>query len=210
MKTGSSLDAVGEIRALVSPLDPAAGPGAVGAGPYVTDADLAATAPPVAAILRRAQESQPEAQVRWSRRRAVRWGTPAVLGVLAAGAIAATALRSEAPATQKDGVRCFTVGHLTTDVHYYTDTAPAVPMAGTPVDISATVAAAIKQCAGLWQVGLLEPTGLNPQFDNVPDHPVPPLVACVLDDGLAAVLPGDEQTCHRLNLPRLIDRVGGR
>jgi hypothetical protein len=236
VKTDSSLDAVGEIRALVSPLDPVGSAGSAGsagsdgkadvdgradsvAAPgvahvtgaaYATDAELTAAAPPIAAIFRRAEQMAPEPQpqVRWTRQRIVRWGTPVVLGGLAAGAIAAVALRSQAPATQKGDVRCFTVGHVTTDPHYFTDAAPAVPAGGAPLDVSATVAAAIDQCAGLWKVGLLQPTGLDQNFDNVPDHPVPALAACVLDDGTAAVLPGDDQTCRRLNLPRLIDRLG--
>jgi hypothetical protein len=221
VKTDTSLDAVGEIRALVSPLDPA-GRGAtsdptydtyptyVGSASNVTDAELVATAPPVEAIFRRAEQVRPQRQVRWTRQRIVRWGTPAVLGMLAAGAVAAVALRSQAPATKTNEVRCFTVGHVTTDTHLYTETAPAVPVGGAPLDPSATVTAAVQACAGLWQLGLLQPTGLNPGFDNVPDHPVPALAACVLDDGTAAVLPGDDQTCRRLSLPRMIDRVGSR
>jgi hypothetical protein len=41
--------------------------------------------------------------------------------------------------------------------------------------------------------------------DTRTDHPIPPLVACTLDNGVAAVFPGDEQTCARLGLPRLAE-----
>jgi hypothetical protein len=35
------------------------------------------------------------------------------------------------------------------------------------------------------------------------EYPVPPLAACTLHNGIAAVFPGDDRTCLTLGLPRL-------
>lgn len=65
---------------------------------------------------------------------------------------------------------------------------------------------AVQVCTVLWKAGLLR---LNSTQDgttsNTHEYPVPPLTACVLSSGVAAVFPGDDTTCAGLGLPSLIN-----
>jgi hypothetical protein len=57
-------------------------------------------------------------------------------------------------------------------------------------------------CASLFRGGFLTAgvEGIDPHPAGG-QHPVPPLVVCVLPDGAAAVFPGGPRTCARLSLP---------
>jgi hypothetical protein len=64
---------------------------------------------------------------------------------------------------------------------------------------------AISVCAALWRQGILHP-GPQGARDRATAGPagssqVPPLVACVLPGGTAAVFPGPPSTCATLSLP---------
>ena len=62
----------------------------------------------------------------------------------------------------------------------------------------------VAACSQAWQDGLLKSDdsgAVSP--DAVTAHQVPPLVACTLDEGVAAVFPGDPLTCERLGLPQV-------
>lgn len=201
--------AAADLRTLVAPLDPA----------RFAD-DRAAAAPPVASILQRAAEPSPTSgadpkRTAATRRRVAVWGTPGVLLALGAGAIAAAALRGHSPAGVHNLVRCYTVDHVTTDTHQYTDTTEAAAAGQTAPDQSATVAGALDACSALWQIGLLTPGGLAAPSSGSGiatgsgDRPVPSLAACVLDDGRAAVFPGDAGICRHLGLAALADRPSG-
>jgi hypothetical protein len=112
------------------------------------------------------------------------------------------------PASTPGLVRCYSVAALTGDPHQFTDTAMAAADGQAPADISARVDDAVGACAGLWQIGLIQNGQIVPDAaaGNQPDHVVPPLVACVLPNGVAAVFPGNDQTCRTLGLARLADR----
>jgi hypothetical protein len=125
----------------------------------------------------------------------------AALLLLAACASAVTGDHATtAPVTNTSRARC------------YTSTRPAFTGAygliGTTVTLtkldgaSERVTDALGVCTVLWRQGLLRPgePGLGPRIGS--HHPVPPLVACVLPDGVAAVFPGRSRTCARLRLPR--------
>ncbi|HEX5198885.1 hypothetical protein ACFQS1_24595 [Paractinoplanes rhizophilus] len=118
------------------------------------------------------------------------------------GAAAAYVALKPATVPVADQTRCYTRASLKGGDHdfYGTTVGQAVPAAG-----QRKAEAAVEICAALWRQGLLtagsKEVGLP--AGKSADHPVPALVACTLDNGVAAVLPGDERTCARLGLPRL-------
>jgi hypothetical protein len=202
-----SIEVASDLEHLMGPLDPAS-------SQRISDSSLRAQAPPVGEILRRAHAAAsaeiPTTAARgsWNRKRLARWGVPGVLVALAGGAIAATTVLGSAPASTRDMVRCYSVGHLTGDTHQYTDTAMATAtgQAAAP-DASATVGAAVDSCSALWRIGLIQPGKVAPDVASNPgDAAVPNLVACVLNSGEAAVLPGDDSACRNLGLAKLADR----
>jgi hypothetical protein len=192
-------DVIQELRQLMGPLDPAA--------PHrISDQRLEASAAPVPDLLRRASSYGPDRRIAGNRR-ARRWALVGAVAILAGGSLAAAKLLNSTPAAAQAVVRCYTVASLTEDASQFTDTATASVPGQTAPDISATVAAAVDACAALWRIGLLQNGRMVPEALASPGtYPVPQLTACVLPDGLAAVLPGDDQTCHVLGLPRLADR----
>lgn len=118
-----------------------------------------------------------------------------------AGAYAYVA-RSQ-PVTDKDEARCYTVASLSAGPQSYTGLAQATPVnSGKPGQVTD----ALGDCASLWQQGFLR---AGPRGAAMPtaapssgaDNPVPPLVACVMPDGTAAVFPGTRATCATLGLP---------
>lgn len=59
----------------------------------------------------------------------------------------------------------------------------------------------ISACAALWRQGAIGQPSPGPDSTRPPaDFHVPPLVACVLPDGEAAVFPGQKTTCIRLGI----------
>lgn len=67
----------------------------------------------------------------------------------------------------------------------------------------------VSACADLWRQGVLSerPDGVNPDAVTAGGrHRVPRLVACTLDESVAAVFPGGPGTCERLGLPRAQSR----
>jgi hypothetical protein len=118
-----------------------------------------------------------------------------------AGAYAYVA-RSQ-PVTDKNEARCYTVASLSDGPQSYTSLAQATPVnSGKPGQVTD----ALGDCASLWQQGFLH-AGLRgaamPIAAPSPgaENPVPPLVACVMPDGTAAVFPGTRATCATLGLP---------
>jgi hypothetical protein len=111
-----------------------------------------------------------------------------------------------------DELRCYTVASLEGG----DDFAGITTGQARGPDGTADPESAVQACADLWRSGLLAPgePGLNvegcveeepcPPSDR-PARPVPPLVACTLDSGVAAVFPGDAQTCADLGLPQLLE-----
>lgn len=131
------------------------------------------------------------------------------LVLIAGGATAASALVvgsaaayvASAPATVTDQVRCYTVASLEGGDDFSGSSAgQAQELDGSRAEISA-----IDACSTLWRAGLLrlgEKHTVPPKTLTY-DAPSPQLTACRLDNGMAAVLPGDDQTCARLGLPKL-------
>lgn len=122
--------------------------------------------------------------------------------VLLSGAATYVSVR---PATVpvQDQTRCYTKASLKGgDRNFFgTTVGQARGVAGERSSVTA-----VDACAVLWRQGVirLNTKGVRDP-DQASDHPVPPLVACVLDDGIAAVLPGTDETCRELGISQLAE-----
>jgi hypothetical protein len=127
------------------------------------------------------------------------------LGLTGTAAAAAVVHLTSAPVTETDLARCYTVDSLAGGNNF---SGSSVAAAG-PIGSTAQVTNALSICTLLWQDGLLTPGSANAGADLTPserahlspDHPVPSLVVCVLPSGVAAVFPGNKETCQTLGLP---------
>ncbi|MBT2248826.1 hypothetical protein JHV56_08975 [Arthrobacter sp. BHU FT2] len=127
-----------------------------------------------------------------------------------AGALVATggAALMQLPVTDKSSVLCFARAELNghqfpgTTVTVLAGARPGEPKPDNPVPIEDALAA----CRDIWAQHVLDPNSTSgaadPKlFDRTFSYPVPdPLTVCVLDDGRAAVIPGDEGICGSLGL----------
>lgn len=123
--------------------------------------------------------------------------------VIAAGASTAVAdqLTGSAPVVDQQSARCYTevVRPSAQD---------SVPFPGTTIGIPDSSAGpgrvtnALATCADLWRQGILRAGVWQPVMPPASQaQVVPPLVACVLSDGRAAVFPGPAGTCQSFGLP---------
>lgn len=112
--------------------------------------------------------------------------------VLATGAFALAEYES---VTDKTQARCYTVASLATTKYM------AIAEASTSIT-RAEVRSALEVCAALYRQGILRPgRRVNYSVHTATRFPVPPLVACTLPGGIAAVFPGGRSTCAGLDLP---------
>jgi hypothetical protein len=136
------------------------------------------------------------------RRRPLAIAASAVVVAAATSAGAYAYVQHSQPVTDKSEARCYTVASLSAGPESYATIAQAT-MAGSPRP--AQVANAVSICAALWRQGFLHsgPQGARGRATPGPagSGQVPPLVACVLPDGTAAVFPGTAPTCATLGLP---------
>lgn len=99
--------------------------------------------------------------------------------------------------------RCYSIDSLAGGANF---AGTSVAAAG-PVGSDAQVTSALAACSLSWADGFLtlgstqvggtrQPAGVLSS-----NHPVPPLVVCVVPSGIAAVFPGDKATCQTLGLP---------
>ncbi|MEV4625922.1 hypothetical protein AB0J90_06495 [Micromonospora sp. NPDC049523] len=172
--------------------------------------------PPARARARQALlEQYASTPVRMPRRRRIaRYLAVTAAGstLLFGGAAAAYVAYRPASVPVEDQTRCYTVASLDGGDSDFHGTTVGRAWSG---DGQRSAAAAVELCAALWQQGVLEagakgvrpPEGgakeVGPSAGVVPTVPVPPLQACVLDNGIAAVFPGDTGTCARLGLAKL-------
>ena len=129
----------------------------------------------------------------------------AVAGAGAAAALCTSAgafayVQQSQPVTNKGEARCYTVASLSGGDQFHGTTIAAAGRPGS----TAQVNQAVSVCAALWRQGILvtgAATAGSPRSGTA-DRLVPPLVACVMPDGTAAVFPGNSQTCASLRLPQ--------
>ena len=120
--------------------------------------------------------------------------------VLFGAGVAASLGAFDAPVSNRSTAHCYTTADLgRSDNH--NDFGVAVA-AGDPRAIGDAAAQAMEICSGQWAIGrfsILTPT--FPAYVSGPaTHPVPPLVACVLDNGEVGIFPGTSGTCISLGL----------
>jgi hypothetical protein len=134
---------------------------------------------------------------RWRRR-------PLVLGVVIAilvgGSAGAVGLLRSAHVTNRQSARCYVVPELGQGESFNGTTVGAPGRPGSKVQADH----AIEACQALWRGGFFVPGkyGIQrPDKTKVTVRPVPPLIACILPDGRAAIFPGDATTCGKLGLP---------
>jgi hypothetical protein len=132
---------------------------------------------------------------------------PALIATCAAAIVVGTSagalvyVHHTQPVTNKSEARCYTVANLAGGEQFHGTT---IAEAGVPGGKAPQVDNAVSVCADLWRQGFLLPgaAGVARQPDTKAHHRVPPLVACVMPDGTAAVFPGNSRTCASLGLPR--------
>lgn len=154
--------------------------------------------------------TSPGARAPGPRRRALTIIALAVVGVTGATAAAAYTVLGPERATTRDSARCYSkVSSDTGDGFPGTTLAVAAAQGQSAGD---TPPVALEACANLWRRAFLTPQGFAaPDVKNGPDGqppeigPAPPLVACVLHSGQAAVYPGTQAVCEQLGLPLLAE-----
>jgi hypothetical protein len=124
------------------------------------------------------------------------------LGLTGTAAAATIVHLTSAPVTETDLARCYAVDSLAGGNDFR---GTSVAAAG-PIGSHAQVTNALSACTFIWQDGLMAPGAgakMTPseRAHLNPDHPVPHLVVCVLPSGVAAVFPGNKETCQTLGLP---------
>jgi hypothetical protein len=126
-------------------------------------------------------------------------GAAAIVVGTTAGAI--VYVQHSQPVTNKSVARCYTEANLGGGDQFHGTT---IAEAGVPGSRAPQVDNAVSVCADLWRQGFLLPgaAGVARQPNTKAHHLVPPLVACVMPDGTAAVFPGNPRTCASLGLPR--------
>lgn len=131
-------------------------------------------------------------------RRRRRWVIPLTVAIAASTGVAVALVFPEPQrAKHPESVFCYTDTDLKADPPHGIETMRAG-------EANAAVTA-VAQCADLWRNGTLQPgarTGV-PNPPPGPDHPVPPLVACVARD-LPAVFPAGPDFCAVAGLPPLL------
>jgi hypothetical protein len=104
------------------------------------------------------------------------------------------AVAAHQPVTDRSQARCYAVANVTSD--RYT-TFGHVTRQG-----SGEIGNAVSVCAALYRQGIMKlGVGVVRGGPVVGDRKVPPLIACTLTNGTAAVFPGRHGTCASLGLP---------
>jgi hypothetical protein len=136
------------------------------------------------------------------RRRGVTLATATVIGVTVIGGVAAaTVFLTPQPATDRTVARCYS-----TISSNFGEDFPGTSMANasSPGQVAPEVPpVAVQNCAAAWRAGAVTTPGTHAVPNSAGEYPVPPLVACVLPSGEAAVFPGPPSTCADLGLADL-------
>ena len=136
------------------------------------------------------------------RRKLAMVGIAVGLGLTGTAAAATIVHLTSAPVTETDLARCYAVDSLAGGNDFRGTSVAAAGSIGS----HAQVTNALSACTLIWQDGLMAPGAgakMTPseRAHLNPDHPVPHLVVCVLPSGVAAVFPGNKETCQTLGLP---------
>lgn len=132
-------------------------------------------------------------------------------GLAAAVAISGAAIAMQQPVTDKGSIACFARAELNGNRFPGATVTVGVPSTTERPDSRIMIDDALSVCRDVWAQNQLDPDdpdgGAHPSLhDPSFSHPVPPeLTVCVLNDGRAAVIPGDENVCASLGLASKTD-----
>lgn len=140
----------------------------------------------------------PPLQLKQSARQPRRRKGPVIATGIAAIALATGAagyaVAAHQPVTDRSQARCYAVANLNSN--RYTTFGHATRRG------SGEIADAVSVCAALYRQGIMKlGVGIVREGPVVGDQNVPPLIACTLTNGTAAVFPGRHGTCAALGLP---------
>ncbi len=148
---------------------------------------------------------RPTARSAHRRRRTVRISVAVGVAILGIGAGTAAAFGAfDSPVTDHGTAHCYTTADLgRPDNHIDFGVAVA---ANSSTAIGDAAAQAMTICTVQWAKGRfsLERATFPDDATGTADHPVPPLVVCVLDNGQVAVFPGTDAVCTSLGLGKAI------
>lgn len=143
------------------------------------------------------------------RRRPLLIAASAVVVAAGTSAGAYAYVQHSQPVTDTNDARCYTVASLSAGPQSYTTIAQATRAGSSR---PAQVNNAVSVCTALWRQGILHPGPQGARGRAIPGpagpSQVPPLVACVLPGGTAAVFPGTPSTCVTLGLPNAASYQG--
>jgi hypothetical protein len=127
-------------------------------------------------------------------------GAGAAVLVAGGGAVAYSSLSSSAPVVDRASARCYSIASYHAGNNFPGTTVSSASAAGQSGQ--SQVANALDVCTDLWRQGFLQlgVASVTAHPDTAVAHPVPPLAACVLPDGRAAIFPGGPTTCAHLGL----------
>jgi hypothetical protein len=131
------------------------------------------------------------------------------VGLAATGAAAVMQL----PVTDKSSIECFARAELHGSQYPGTTVTLGIPSTSERPDSRVMIEDALSVCRAIWAQhgidpddpdGSAHPSLHDPSFS----YPVPdPLTVCVLSDGRAAVIPGDDNVCASLGLALKADKT---
>lgn len=127
-------------------------------------------------------------------------------GVAIALVTTGAAVVMQMPVTDKSSIACLARAELHGNNFPGTTMVLGVPSTAERPDSTVMIEDALSLCQAAWAQNVIDPKdpdGLaHPSLhDPSSSHPVPnPLTVCVLPDGRAAVIPGDEKVCGALGL----------
>lgn len=142
--------------------------------------------------------AEPERRQRRRRRRLLVWGSVGLLAAASVGIGAGVAVHSQS-VSNATVVHCLSSAHRGIGGRYPDASATTSHLSG-----QARIRDARGLCVDMWRQGVFDP-GYNPASANNPPGKVPDhLTVCVMEDGSAAVVPGDEDgLCQSIGLAPL-------
>ncbi|MDQ1058476.1 hypothetical protein QFZ23_002377 [Arthrobacter globiformis] len=136
-----------------------------------------------------------------------------ISGVAVALAATGGAIVMQLPVTDKSSIDCFARAELHGNRFPGTTVTVGIPSTAERRDRRVIIEDALSVCRDMWAQHVLDPNdpdgSAHPSLhDRSFSYPIPdPLTVCVLNDGRAAVIPGDENVCSSLGLALKTDTV---
>lgn len=134
-------------------------------------------------------------------------------GVVVAVTVSGAAIAMQQPVTDKSSIDCFARAELRGNQFPGTTVTVGIPSTPERRDSRIMIEDALSVCRDMWAQHTLDADSPNGSahpslYDRSFSYPVPdPLTVCVLNDGRAAVIPGDTEVCASLGLALKADEA---